>query len=292
MFKKSISIIILILLLTISLTGCYDARSLETLSYAIALGIDEGENSLLKITFQLAINKSNAGSSTEESQNTTISSIECNSIDDGITLLNSHISKKLNLTHCKIIVFSESIAQKGIQSYINTLSNNVEVRPDCNIIISKCSAKDFLENSKPTLESLTARYYEVLLSSKEYTALTPNITLAEFVSDLKSSSTEAMAILGGIKTEDKTSKTNENLSIYDADFSYKASELPIEDKTSIEVLGIAVFKGFKLVGELEALDSVCYHIINNNLDYCNLDIPSPFSELRYECTNTTRKRYN
>lgn len=291
MLKKSLSIIILIIILSLSLTGCYDARSLESLSYAIAMGIDEGEDSLLKITFQLAINKSNAGSSTEESQNSTISSIECNSIDDGITLLNSHISKKLNLSHCKIIVFSESIAQKGIQPYINTLSNNVEIRPDCNIIISKCSAKDFLENSKPTLESLTARYYEVLLSSKEYTALTPNITLAEFVSDLKSSSTEAMAILGGIKTDEST-KADNNLTIYDADFSYKASEVPIEDKTSIEVLGIAVFKGFQLVGELNALDSVCYHIINNNLDYCTLSIPSPFSELRYKHTSTTRKKHN
>lgn len=38
--------------------------------------------------------------------------IECNSIDSGINLLNSFISKRINLAHCKAFVFSETLAKE------------------------------------------------------------------------------------------------------------------------------------------------------------------------------------
>ena len=48
----------------------------------------------------------------------------------------------------------------GIASEIYSLINNEEVRPTSNLIISKCSAYDYLNNSNPNLEKLTTQYYE------------------------------------------------------------------------------------------------------------------------------------
>ena len=48
----------------------------------------------------------------------------------------------------------------------------MEIRTDCAIVISKANAKDYLKNVKPSLETLTARYYESTLTTNEYTGYT------------------------------------------------------------------------------------------------------------------------
>ena len=119
-----------------------------------------------------------------QSKQSTITSIDCSSIDTGISLVNSYISKKINLSHCKAIVFSEEYAYEGVSEELFTLVNNLEIRPDCNIIISRCKAMDYLNNVKPTLESVSARYYELILNSSEYTAYSENIALKDFYNSL------------------------------------------------------------------------------------------------------------
>lgn len=181
-----------------------------------------------------------------QSQKSTITTVDCASIDSGIALVNSYISKKINLSHCKAIIISEEIANEGISEYIYTLVNNIEVRPDCNVIITRCNAEDYLNNSTPTLESVSARYYEFILNSSEYTGYTENVSLADFYSDLLSTTTQAHGILGGINNN-STHKNYTNLSLSDKEAVYKADETPIKTKTGIENMGIAVFKGDKLV---------------------------------------------
>ena len=181
-----------------------------------------------------------------QSQKSTITTVDCASIDSGLSLINSYISKKINLSHCKAIVISEELAYEGISEYIYTLANNIQIRPDCNIIISRCNAEVYLKNSTPTLESVSARYYEFIFNSSEYTGYTENIYLADFYSDLLSTTSQAHAILGGIN-ENATHKNYSNLELADKEGSYKADETPIQAKTGIENMGIAVFNGDKLV---------------------------------------------
>lgn len=181
-----------------------------------------------------------------QSQKSEITTVDSASINSGIALINSYISKKVNLSHCKAIIISEELAYEGLSEYVYTLVNNIEIRPDCNIIISRCNAEDYLKNSTPTLESVSARYYEFILNSSEYTGYTENISLSDFYSDLLSTTTEAHSILGGINKK-STHINYQDLSLADKEAAYKADETPIQTKTGIENMGIAVFKGDKLV---------------------------------------------
>lgn len=181
------------------------------------------------------------------------------------------------MAHAKIIVFSESLAVEGISKYISTFVNNVEVRPDCNIIISRCSAEDFLNNSSPSLETLSARYYEQVLTSSEYTGFTTNTTLTSFYSAYKDYTSQPVAILGGINSN-ATHNVDPTSSYVDLNGSYKADETPIKNKTNLEFTGIAVFDGDKLVGELTGMDSICHLICTNKFKSTIISIPSPFNE--------------
>ncbi len=235
-FIKSLLVFCILLVSLAQLSGCYDARGIEDLAYVTALGIDITDNNMLALTFQISIPESSSSSSSGSSQsskseNTTI---QCSSINSGISLANSYISKQINLSHCKVIVFSEEIASKGLNEYIDTLSNNIEIRPNCNVIISRGTAKDFIENAKPSIETLTARYYEVALKSSEYTGFTTSTEFANFVNDVKNSFIEASAILGGINKGKNVAKDDSSA---DSDSNYVAGDTPIKSGSKKEKSG-------------------------------------------------------
>lgn len=209
--KNTLIILILILCLS-TLTGCYDASGIENLAYVIALGIDKGDTSKLKLSLQIASltsseSSSSDGGSSQYSQADVIS-VDCSTIDEGITLLNSYISKKINLSHCKAIIISEELAYQGVSEYIFTFANNLEIRPNSHILISKCKANDFLKNFEPSLESISARYYELILNSTSYSGYTENILLYNFYEDILSTTREATAIL--VNLNDKSLHKTDN----------------------------------------------------------------------------------
>lgn len=72
-----------------------------------------GKKDNLKISFQLSVPSKNSSESTSSaSDGTVIDTIESSSIESGISLANSYISKRLNLSHCKVLVISEEVAIK------------------------------------------------------------------------------------------------------------------------------------------------------------------------------------
>ena len=77
-----------------------------------------GEEKDLKISFQLSIpSKNTSESDTSSSSDTVIDTIESSSIESGISLANGYVSKKLNLSHCKVLVISEEVAMNRYFRY-------------------------------------------------------------------------------------------------------------------------------------------------------------------------------
>lgn len=275
--KKYIVLLLILTLSTFSLTGCqYRTSSIDKLAYVVALGIDLGTTNNLLVTFQILI-PSSSSSDSSQSDKSIVNSVECSSIESGINIMNSYISKEISLSHCKAIVISEKLASQGISETIFTLMNNIQVRPDCSVIISRCDSSYFLENSKPVLEKLTARYYEIAPTSSEYTGYTQEITLHELFYQLNTLTGNPVAILGGINETSNTNTPTADSPI-EQDSSYKANETPIISKPNMENLGLAVFKGDMLVGELTAIETICHLMVTNKLKTCTLSIPSPFVE--------------
>jgi len=61
MQKRVFIIIIILIFCAYTLTGCYSAEALETLAYAVAIGIDKGENDKIRLSLQFAVlNSSNS----------------------------------------------------------------------------------------------------------------------------------------------------------------------------------------------------------------------------------------
>lgn len=199
---RNIFIFILIIILLLAFSSSYTSFSIDNLAYVIAIAIDKGStNNNMQVTFQFKKPSSITDTGTTEKEITVLNTVEANSINSAINLMNSYIGKEINLSHCKLVVFSEEVAIEGISDEIYTLVNNIQIRPSTNIIISKTQAKDYVENSKPSLESLPTKYYEIFTNSSKYTGYTTDSTIGDFFNGITCTSCEPYAILGGVIDE-------------------------------------------------------------------------------------------
>ncbi len=269
---KKIFIVILIIMLLLAFSKSYSTLNVDNLSVVVAMGIDVSDKNNLQISFQFTNPSSVSESGTSEQSPSIIYSVDASSISSGINLINTYIGKAVNLSHCKVIAFSEEIASIGISDEIYTLINDTQIRPSTNIVISKTSARYYLEHSKPLFENLITKYYEVFSASSSHTGFTSNATIGDFFNSLICHSCEPYAILGGVtnnSTEYSGTTNSEN------DTSTKANASSLSGQSTAENTGLAVFKDDILVGELNSIETLCFSIIKNQVDGFLISVPNP-----------------
>lgn len=197
---------------SIAFTGSHSIQSVDDLAYVVALALDVGNNKNLKVTFQFTMPTATGEGSSPETSPSVIDSVEANSIDSAMNLMNAYVSKEINLSHCKIVAISEELAKNGIGKELYSLMNKVQIRPDNQVIITACTAENYIKSVSPSLENLVAKFYEILPRSSEYTGYTINAGLGDFFNKLVCKTCNPCAVLGNIAVEDTLSETNNSKS--------------------------------------------------------------------------------
>lgn len=273
------------------------AQNIDDLSYAVAIGVDVGQTAKYRISLQLTTMESSAtesaisdttggasgggssnstGSSSDEaSSNYIVHTMETDSIDSALNIANSYINKAINLSHCKILLVSEEIARQGVEPIVNSLINKVETRPDCSIIVSKIPDNEFDTDTKPKIEELISKYYDVASNIETGRGYSETVKLNEFYLRLNDTFYQPYASLG--TTYNTSKNTNDQNVSSDLDAQSKTL-ISTPEKQSVEVMGLAVFKKDKLVGTLTANQTLSHQLITNELDFSTINIPSPFNQ--------------
>ena len=111
-YIKFFKIIICIVVILVFTTGFNQGQEVDDFAYAIAIGFDTSSANSIKMSFQFAkpVNTSDSGSS--DPQPSFIHTVDASSISSAINLLDSYMSKRINLSHCKVVVFSEEFAKE------------------------------------------------------------------------------------------------------------------------------------------------------------------------------------
>lgn len=270
---SSILVLMLLFIILYAFSASYSYDNIENLAYVIAIGIDSSNNGKIKVSFQFTDTSSFSSDGGSNDSSAIINTVEANSIESATNLLNSYIGKNINLAHCKVIVFSEEIAKSGLSEYIYSLINDSQIRPTSNIVISRCDAKYYMENSVSKYEKILTKYYDVFPNSADYTGFIADVTLGKFFNQIQDESSNPIAILGGINTD--TSDTSTTSEGNETDANILANQSSIVGERGTENIGLAVFSGDKLVGELTALESLCHSIITNETDSFLVSVPNP-----------------
>ena len=284
--KKILIILLVIVITAFFLTNFSSIYTIDDYAYVIAMGLDNSDDSDLILSLQIAIpagSSKGSESSSSQSSSSIVSTVKCKNINGGVNLINDYLGQKLNLSYCKAMVFSEDIAKKGIGNYICTATNDIEIRPSCDIIVSKCSALDYITNSKPLLENLSSKYYEIASSSQKDTGLTRTISLMSFYNRYYDSLCEPYAPLSSIEESNGGDSSSSS-----SGKSESSSKKDVEKDNASEKIknqGLAIFKDDKLIGEISREETLCYMLVSGKLKEAVINVPSPFEDADYVSLN-------
>ena len=268
-------LIIILTLCTFLLTGCYNKKELDNLAYVIALGADVGSGDELNITYQIAVPikiSSDSGKTGEENYIT--HTVTANSLYTGNSKVNSLTSKEVNLSHVKLIVYSEELAKQDLSGHINSLVSNVAIRPKTTVALCKGKAKDFLENITPNLEASPARYYELLFESQKYSDDTIASELLNFYSTASSLDQATTLIILSNQSDDneQSSKTKNEENSQNEQQMTGISNENTKNKSETKFLGIAAFNGGKMVGVIPEELVASHLILTSSLKNGNITV--------------------
>lgn len=229
---KRTLIVLISFIMCLSMTGCFDKREVDDLVNPIAIGFDKGQGRSIKMTLQIAIptkvaggGEGGGGGGGKESVSYT--TVEAPSIYSGLNMINSYVSKQLNMSQIKVLVFSEELAREGVEKYINALMRGREFRPNSYVLVARGSgnaAERYLRAVEPELESNPAKYYEMVLSAYSYTGFSANTSLMNFYKNMVNEASQPLAVLADISKFEKSDDINTDNSTY----REKGRDLPLE----------------------------------------------------------------
>ena len=245
---RKIFLPILLIIILFVFTGCDTPDGIDHYNFVISVGIDKTEDNLLKLSVQLpsVVSSSSGSSGSSQSSNYTIYSVEAQSIDEGITILDNFLNKQINLSHCSALVISEELAREGVKTIFNTFSNNTELRHNCKMIVSSSSAYDVLNNVSNSGEIFSSRLFKYLTNSTDYTGFTVDAEFGDFFKALHNDYYEPTAVY--VKISDNT----------------------------VQIDGIAIFKKEYFVGHIDPISSMAHLITTDNLNKSVITLDNPF----------------
>ena len=154
MTMKKTLIAILWTLLSISMTGCWNYRELETLAVVTGVAVDKGVNSTGYHLSVEILDTSGDGGGDGGGQNAIKSKIietDGDTIFDAVRNAVKKSDKKLYFSDCKAVIISKQLAGEGIAPILDWLSRDSELRLTLAMFISKeNTAKDVLKQQSPT----------------------------------------------------------------------------------------------------------------------------------------------
>lgn len=246
---KLIKLIFLFLLVALS-AGCWSKDEVENLAIASAIGIDQvGAGMDQQVLYSVLIVKpgSTSGGGSGESGGGVGGKVpgwinfgQGNSVEDAERNLSTTTSKKLFLGHSRVIILGERTAKDGIGDIVDYLERNKNIRLRNWMLVTKGEALEIFD-IHPELENLFSEEVNNLLTfSAPRVSKSFAVDLKNFLVDLVTPGKEAVLPLLEVR---------EIPSVMGLDVQGEGDKS--EPNKNVRLKGLAVFKGEKMVGELE-----------------------------------------
>jgi spore germination protein KC len=229
---KKMTVTILCILISFSVTGCWSSSELNDYAFVMGVAVDEGSDQHpISMTVQIAkasgYKATITGGGDSEDSYWNVSK-EGETIFSTVRSFTHESGRKLNFQHNDVVIYGHSIAEEGLQNYINFFTRDHEFRLSTWIVIAREEASDIFE-ATPNLETIPAVQIDKMMDSQQFTSQTYTIHMMDFLKRLKSGTTAPVAPLISV-TESDGSK-------------------------NISLSGTAVFHEDKLVGELNEMET-------------------------------------
>ena len=273
---------ILIFLYIPCFAGCGYSHQVNEMAYVVAMGLDACEGGVevsLQFAKPLAIAGEVKSEETEgeepvsENEGAALISVGAIDIYTAINIIGNTLSKRINLTHCKLLLFSAELARGGITEYTDILMKDNQFRPNTFAAVSLCKAKEYLKAVKPEMEMNPAKYYTRAFS-KTTGSFIPEATLRDLFINIHAEGQEAaLPLVGQTAEEGGDGKASSG--------SFKPGELNKTAENKTEISGMAAFFEGKMIRALPSRQAELYNLLTDKYKESYYSIPSQTEEGRF-----------
>lgn len=307
---RKVKLLVVMLFCLLLVQGCWGAQEIDELGYILVMGIDKGEENIIKVTFQLAIPQPITGGG-EGQKATEVISVEAASIFSAQELADAFVSKHLTLIHNNAVIVSEEIAREGLSTYINPLVRSRDFRRTNFLMVAKGKASDFIEKNKLVFEKYPSRQLDIFMASADLTGFICVSDIHSFYQGLKSPGRQPMTGMVAVQKEEEKEKEGEKGKDTEQEekdkakeeekakekqkqeqekekrkkrsykekineaVAYLPGEIPRTGGNKIDIIGQAVFKADQLVGFLNGKETRYYQMVTGKFGKGVFTFPDP-----------------
>lgn len=173
---------VLVIILSLLQTGCWNAREIDELGFVLSIGLDKSENGF-KVTAQMAspqtYSKTSPGLPTKSFW---VVSSTGKTIFEAIRNMASISSRRIFWSHIKVILISEDIVKSNTIEIFDFFIRNPELRLRTLVAVTPGEAGKLLDIT-PVMEKDPGIYLEKIIQNKNLTGKSYNIMLKDFIQD-------------------------------------------------------------------------------------------------------------
>ncbi|BBB90339.1 MAG TPA: Ger(x)C family spore germination protein [Methylomusa anaerophila] len=268
----------LFLSVTLLITGCFGGKETDDVAYVLVIGIDANDDGNLKITYQIANPKGGGAASGGEggsatgmgekgggSQSWIINTITAPTPAETRMLLNSSMSRFPNVGHTSAIIIGESMARNGIGYLLSFFVRNREFRETTLLIVVAGTAEDFIRHTKPSMDATITKFYETFTTSLAESSFSFRTDLHQFYTRLKNQGGSPFIMYSGTNPKTGEDRPAESKTPQQKGEAYLPGGIPrTGTESSAEFLGLALFRGDKMVGVLNSDQTRAVAILQGN----------------------------
>lgn len=264
-------LIILLLSISIALSGCTEATEVENQAYAIILGIDNNDAGEIEISAQIP--KIGSGSSEEsgggkDSNNSSpyfVVSGTGDTVGEAFESLQWEVPRELNLSHIKLVIASEKLAKsEHFSETISTIAETFQLYTSARFVVCKGPTKEFVEGQKTIMGSRLSTEIDAMFEHYIARGYIPDTTFADLYYGINTFYSDPIAIFGfsSAETSDAVSDANADSFIFPIDNKDNRSS----SISKQHYLGAAVFKDGVMNGLISKEDMLFINLIRGTLN--------------------------
>lgn len=274
--KKCFSVLTAAALL---LGGCGYYVEVNEKSYVIAIGLDKAKNDLLKVSFLFASpdagTEGEAGG--EKKKEKDIVTLEAPTVYSAMRLLDTFRSKQIDVSHTKLIVFSRTLAENGVDKYVADFVNNRSFRPSIYLAVSIGEAEKFFKSIEPKQDVFIEKYIDRLFGKVTNNDVNEAYLYYNYFNSVDGSGGNLLPLVGvsGKDRLDEAEEAFETVRPDDFSANYIADGVPIDKDEAAILCGYAVFDGKGMIGTLGLMESDLVRMMTKNLPNGDFSIYYP-----------------
>lgn len=238
-------ILVLVILTSLALTGCWDMVELNNRIYPYSVGFDKGGDSegRYNITYSYP-NIFALGKNPTSDQKAYVVTEKADNLFEAMHHLTTRISYPIDLKHLKVVIFTEDVISNEdmMREIVDGVMRDFIANKNVQLLVTRDSTEELLKNTLKATDQqiIGGTIYNLLLNQQHSTFFTP-ITMGNFVEDIDVSGS-AIIPLGYFMNDE------------------------------IHIEGGAVIKDYKLVGYLTPKENGAMAFLSNRVKAEGIDL--------------------